>query len=529
MRRLLYLFKLLIVVFALLLLQLARWQLVRTDLAELALNQRSEAVPLDSGRADILDRNGKPLTGGGSRINLAAFPVLIPQAEKYALPWQLAPILGKDPANIAENLQKGRPFFVARGLNRWQIQALRPFLGKGLVVVREKLRYREPALAPHLIGYLRTADQMGVTGIEALANEELSQVEPVRLAAIVDANRRLIPGLGFRIIGGEGKEGKNISTTLDIKIQQAAQEELVRTGQRGAVVVVDVGSGEVLAAASNPTFDPNQVEAAFGAPNSPLLNRTIHNYYPGSVFKIVVTAAALEEKVTSTEERFFDPGYRDVGAVRFRCWYEGGHGELNLATAFAQSCNSVYVELGQRLGLEMVNYARKLGLGEETGLGLPGEKVGSLPGEGRYAKQDFGNMALGQRGIQATPMQVARLLVTVLQGREVQLGLFPGQAQLGSTTVLSPGTRALLRAMMAEVVERGTGTAAQIPVLGAGGKTGSAQTGRINSWGQPEVDAWFAGFFPLLNPRYVIVVLLEGGESGSFAAGIFRRIAMKIA
>ena len=114
---------------------------------------------------------------------------------------------------------------MARGLNRWQIQALRPYLGKGLVVVREKLRYREPALAPHLIGYLRTADQMGVTGIEALANEELSQVEPVRLAAIVDANRRLIPGLGFRIIGGEGKKGK-IYPHLDIKIQQAAQEEL---------------------------------------------------------------------------------------------------------------------------------------------------------------------------------------------------------------------------------------------------------------------------------------------------------------
>ena len=132
-------------------------------------------------------------------------------------------------------------------------------------------------------------------------------------------------------------------------------------------------------------------------------------------------------------------------------------------------------------------------------------------------------MALGQ-GNQATPMQVARLLVTVLQGREVQLGCFQDKHSWKHHCA-QPGTRALLLAMMAEVVEREQHRSTN-SVLGAG-KTGSAQTGRINSWGQPEVDAWFA--VSPAQSRYVIVVLLEGGESGSFAAGIFRRIAMKIA
>jgi peptidoglycan glycosyltransferase/penicillin-binding protein 2 len=413
-------------------------------------------------------------------------------------------------------LQKGKPVFLARDLNKWQVEALQPYLREGLMVVREKLRYRQPALAPHLLGYLRTADQTGVTGIEALADEELSHVEPVKLAAIVDGNRKLIPGLGYRIIGGQGEAGASLSTTLDSEIQRAAQDELVSTGQRGAVVIVEAGSGNVLAAASNPTFDPNQVETAFQAPNAPLLNRAIHDYYPGSVFKIVVTAAALEEQVTSLEEQFFDPGYYDVGTVRFRCWLEGGHGHLDLTGAFAQSCNSVYVELGQ-----------KLGLGSKTGIGLPEEQQGSLPAGGRFSRQDFGNMALGQRGIKATPMQLAKLMVTILQGRATKLNLFPGQESYGGA-VLSAKTRAALRAMMAAVVERGTGTQAQIPGYGAGGKTGSAQTGRLNSWGEPEVDAWFAGFFPLLQPRYVIVVLLEGGASGSIAAGIFKRIALRI-
>lgn len=526
MRRLLTLFKILIAVFVILALQLVRWQLVRTDLAKMALRQRSESLPLDSGRAQILDHNGKALTGGGSRISLAVFPVLIPKPQKEALPWQLAPILGKGPDLIAENLKKGKPIFLARGLNSWQIDALKPYLGEGIVVVHEKLRYKEPALAPHLIGYLRTADQAGVTGLEALANEELSHIAPVELAAIVDGNRRLIPGLGYRIIGG-GERGAGLVTTLDSKIQKVVQTELISTGQRGAVVVVDATNGNLLAAASNPTFDPNQVESALGAPGAPLLNRAIHNYYPGSVFKLVVTAAALEEKVTSTDERFFDPGYRDVGKVRFRCWLEAGHGNLNLAEGFAQSCNNVYVELGLRLGAKMVSYAEQLGLGTKTGIGLPQEESGSLP-QGKFAKQDFGNMALGQRGIQATPMQLARLVVTILQGREVKLSLFPGEGQFG-TPVLSAKTRALLRSMMADVVDHGTGSRAQIPLYGAGGKTGSAQTGRVSPWGEPEVDAWFAGFCPLINPRYVIVVLLEGGGSGGNAAApTFRRIATKI-
>lgn len=526
MRRLLGLFKGLILIFLLLTMQLVRWQIVRSDLAKAALRQRSEALPLDSGRAPIFDRTGLPLTGGGSQISLGTFPKLIPKDQKDALPWQLAPILGRPAPQIAEKINKGKPVFLAKGLNKWQLQALKPLLSEGLVVVNEKLRYKEPALAPHIIGYLKASDQSGVSGIEALANEELAHVAPLELAAIVDGNRRLIKGLGFRIIGG-GHGGEGLKTTLDSKFQKVAQEELTKTGQRGTVVIADAKTGNILALASNPTFDPNQVEGVMNAPGSPLLNRALHSYYPGSVFKLVVTIAALEEQVTAPEERFFDPGFQDVGRVRFRCWLEGGHGQLNLTEGFAKSCNTVYVELGQRLGLKMIDYAERLGLGKVTGTGLREEEEGSLF-RGKYARQDLGNLALGQKGIQITPLQATKLMLTILQGREVKLNLFPGEEQYGPELFTST-TRNMLRAMMAQTVESGTGTLAQVPVFAAGGKTGSAQTGRLSPWGEPEVDAWFVGFFPLLSPRYVIVVLLEGGGSGGTAAApVFRRIAMKI-
>ena len=160
MRRLLTLFKILSFIFLILTLQLVRWQLVRADLAKMALRQRSEALPLDSGRAPILDRSGKALTGGGSRKSLGAFPVLIPKSQQEALPcnWHLS---WANPGADCPDFPKGQTIFLARGLDSWQLDALKPYLGPGLVVVQEKLRYKEPALAPHLIGYLRASDQSG--------------------------------------------------------------------------------------------------------------------------------------------------------------------------------------------------------------------------------------------------------------------------------------------------------------------------------------------------------------------------------
>ncbi len=343
--------------------------------------------------------------------------------------------------------------------------------------------------------------------------------------------------------------GRPIALTIDLDIQKAAYDALQATGlQAGAAVAMDPRTGELLALASIPSFDPNvfatditpqawQIIAA--DPRKLLLNRAIAaTYEPGSVFKLVTATAALDHGIVSRGTMFNAPGYFQLGQWIFRdlkAW-----GRIDFITGIANSVNVVFYTLGYRLGgEELARYAFLMGLGEFTGIDLPGEINGTLPspstkeqlvGEPWYPG-DSVNMSIGQGAITVTPMQVARMVGGIAMG---------GQLVQPRVLLLTTGwdktehradpvfqrivpyqdtTLTVLREGMRAVVERGSGLGAKIPGLPMAGKTGSAENPR----GKPH--AWFVGYAPVDAPRVVVVVFLEHGFRGGIAAApVARRI-----
>jgi len=401
---------------------------------------------------------------------------------------------------------------------------------------RDMDRYSGRPLATHLLGYVNPGDGRGAAGLEEALDDLLVQGPGRALASVMDGRGRPIPGLGLRLLRPPGAEPRAVRLTIDRRLQEEVEAIADRLLRKGAIVVMSPWNGEILAMASRPAFDPNHPEAHLTAADSPFINRAVTAYHPGSIFKLVVLASALENQPESFWRCYHDQGYLEVGSLSFRC--QGpGHGELSLADALAFSCNTTFIQLGLDLGAgRLLATAERLGLGSPALQDLPHEDQGELPAALGLSMGDVANAAIGQRGIIVTPVQVTRLvaaianggfLVTgrVILGQEDSRGRLAAQvASAPPVRVIAPETARLMRAMMAGVVRYGTGQAASLPA-GVGGKTGTAQTGQESADGRPLCHAWFAGFAPLARPEYVAVVFVEEGDSGGgVAAPIFRRV-----
>jgi peptidoglycan glycosyltransferase/penicillin-binding protein 2 len=296
--------------------------------------------------------------------------------------------------------------------------------------------------------------------------------------------------------------------------------------------------------ASRPAFDANNLGEYLGRETAPLLNRAVAAYQPGSVFKLAVAAAALEERVGTPGDKFFDPGYIDVDGLRIKGWdfEKGGRGELSFADAMAYSSNPVLIQVGMKLGAaRFVEWADRLGFGQKTRLEFDGEADGNLPAADSVYPGDLANLSIGQGTLEATPLQIACLVATIVNdGVAVDpyivsrltaadgavVKSFPASR---GRRVLSRRTAGQMRAMMQAVTRYGTGQAADVARAGAAGKTGTAETGRTGPGGRSVSHAWFAGYAPLDNPRYVMVVFVEDGMSGGdVAAPIFQEIAAQV-
>ncbi|MPM83842.1 Stage V sporulation protein D [bioreactor metagenome] len=263
-------------------------------------------------------------------------------------------------------------------------------------------------------------------------------------------------------------------------------------------------------------------------------------YQPGSVFKLVVAAAALENEIVKPTDKFFDPGYIDINNLRFKGWdfERGGRGHITFAEAMAYSSNPVFIEVGLKIGAKkLIGFADKLGFGHRTKLDFDGESDGNLPDPDNIYPGELANFSIGQGAFEATPLQIVSLVSTIANdGIKVdpyivsKLTLQDGtivntySASRGMR-VLSRKTALELRNMMTTVTQFGTGQEAYVSTVGSAGKTGSAETGHMDKNGQGINHAWFAGYAPLDNPQYAIVVFVEEGMSGGdIAAPIFREI-----
>lgn len=535
-KRILALGLLLTLGFGILGLQLVRIQLwLGPELQARAVRQQGQTLVLNQPRGHIYDRSMVSLTAAERQPVLVVFPTLV--EDKATTARELAAFLGREREQLYSLLDKGQPFQIEvdRVVPALEVFAAGSF--PGVFLLQKEDRYGNMALARHLIGYVQKGENKGVAGLERYYNYYLQRGQELDLVAWVDANGEVIPGLGLQQVC-KGKAGQgDLVLTIDARLQRIVEEVMEERVEAGAVVVVQVQTGEILALASRPNYRQDKIEDYLDKTDACLMNRAMRNYPPGSLFKIIVLAAALEEGLAHLEEEFYCGGSIAVGEQIFRChqYREGGHGSLTLGEAFAESCNPVFIALAQRIGSErLLNYSRRLGIGVAI-LGLQEEKEGYLADDIPYLG-DLANISLGQGPVLVTPLQVAQVTQAVANGGSfIPLQLIhsgpvdkPDQEKR-ERRVLSASTAAALHEVFRGTVEAGTGTAAASPLFSCGGKTGTAETGKRDGGGELLSHAWFAGFAPLEEPLLAVVVLVEeGGNGGRVAAPVFNAILSRV-
>jgi penicillin-binding protein 2 len=430
------------------------------------------------------------------------------------------------------------------------------------------------SLAAHALGYIqelsgeeiknglyqqrRLGDLIGKTGVEKIYEATLVGKDGEALE-IVDSLGRSKGEIAKR----DSQKGQNLILTLDYGLQEKAEELL--EGREGAIVMMDPQTGEILALASFPTFDPNKFIDRFtpeewldlvNSPEFPLENRAVRGQYaPGSTFKLVVDLGALELGIVDEETTFKCKGEVKIYNERFACWVKEGHGEMNLIQGIRNSCNIYHYQVGKKMGIEEISrYAKMLGFGARTGIDLPGEKIGLVPDpdwkrEVRNECWQPGetiSVSIGQGPLLVTPLQVAIYTSIIAnRGKKVTPHLLNSQSQIGSkifdesdTVEIQPSTFETIIQGMWEVVNRGgTGWAANVKGFDICGKTGSTQlisTEKDEEKKEEEEEeeeektkthSWFTGFAPKDNPRIVVTVLVEyGGMGGATAAPLARQL-----
>lgn len=493
-------------------------------LASVANTQSAFLLEVDRTRGVIYDRNMQPLVG--TKIKPVAAVAPVPETVKA----------------LAELSQE-------KGLS-YDRQARQPYLlypeediyAHGIQMFDVAQRYSDGQLAPHIIGYLAPDHEEGAAGIELACNDILeAHSGSLKLRYTMDAAGRTLD-IEPEIITDNYQDAGGVVLTLDAGIQRAAQNAMAKV-EKGAAIVMDVNTGNLLASVSLPAYDANHLAESLQDKNSPFVNRAFSPYSVGSTFKLVVAAAALENGF-GRYTPYTCKGYIDVSNHIFYCHWRPGHGELDLKRALEISCNPYFINLGRiATGSRITAMARSIGFSRASYLSEDlVTQSGTLPSQQELENPAaLANLSFGQGSLTATPVQIAQMICAVANGGyAVTPRLIEGETEDGeavqnhmpvyaSNRVFSEKTSDILKECLVANVEEGSGEKAR-PLRGqAGGKTASAQTGIYRTPGKEDseiVHAWFAGFYPADTPRYAIVVLVEGGNSGSdSAAPIFKKIA----
>lgn len=398
-------------------------------------------------------------------------------------------------------------------------------------------RYASVPLCQHLIGYL-DADGRGAAGLERALDAVLTGTgAQSTVQCAVTAQGQLRTGETPQLLRADsGAVG--VQLTISRPIQRAAEAVAAETMTTGCILVLDVRTAQVRASVSVPGYDPQDLAASLDAENAPFVDRTLESYAVGSVFKPLLAVAALEAGVSL---RYECPGACEVDGQWFRCAGGAAHGEVDLASALEKSCNGYFIRLGQLLGEQtLLETAQELGFGKKTWLaGELAASAGGLPGAQELAQSgQLANFSFGQGALLASPVQIAVMMNAIASGGIYRAPSFikgtldEATGELLETAlrtqpkrVFSAQTAAALRQMLVQVVEQGTGRDAAGLEGGAGGKTGTAQTGQFDALGSEKKNLWFAGFYPAGNPRYTIVILQDGMQTAQHSsAEIFARL-----
>lgn len=533
--------------------RLAHLQIVQgAEHRQKAEQNRIRYIPLPSDRGKILDRNGKLLAANHLSRSLYLWPREQPQEQWPIISAKLSALLNVPTEEILQKLDKvgldsKTPVRIAKNLTEAALVVLSERTAEfpGIEIRTEFSRhYPNGNLAAHLLGYIGEANQeeleanpkypMGITigkmGIERMLNDKIGGIWGTRTIE-VNAVGEQLRTLSER----DASSGDSVRLTLDLELQKTAERALAN--RRGAVVVLDVKTGAVLAMASGPTFDPNifarQMTQAdwerLQSPDKPLLNRALQGYPPGSTFKIVTSAAGMESDKFSPYSMLATSAYITVGGFRFH-EHSGGYGVIGFRDALAYSSNTFFYQMGLELGPEQIaQWGRKLGIGETTDLqllGLEGGINGFLPtptekrklyGEPWYIG-DTVSMAIGQGLVLCTPLELAVMVASIANGGyRVKPHLLSSQTNTPATklvpTGMSPETVGMIRQGLVAVVQQGTArwlNDGSIPVTG--GKTGTSEvTGQAS-------HSLYVAFGAANKAEIAIAAIVENGGYGSVAA-----------
>ncbi len=545
---------------------------------DLAESNRIRPVKLRPPRGIIYDRYGRPLVESVLTFDVSLVPEDAPDLD--ATIDKVSSLIKISPAAIRAALDDAAPirtkYEPVKILEEapWDhvavIEAHEAELPGAIIEPEHRRHYPYGGMASHQLGYIGKVSQSqrkreqqdiglltGQGGLEKVYDKYLRGVAGRRMIQVNAAGRK-VKDLGI----DEPKPGTDVYLSIDLDVQKAAEDGL---GERaGAVVAMDPNTGEILALASHPNFDPNLFPRGIppkdwvrlmNDPSHPLYNRAIQSVYPpGSTFKIIVSIAGLETGVIKLDEKVTCRGGLWVGNHFFRCWEKKGHGPISFHDALVRSCDVYFYTMGDRIGWDRVaEFARKLGYGSLTGVLLPDEKPGLIPTTD-WKKKRTGDIwrtadnyinSIGQGFVLVSPVQAAQMMSAVANGgffyrptllrmtRNRETGVAKSMApELKNKIVLSETALDEVRRALLGVTSEPGGTAhgAATPLASVAGKTGTAQViaqkvaGRKLSANTAD-HAWFVGYAPADKPKIAVAVVVEhGGHGGSAAAPVAKKV-----
>ncbi|MFS0874490.1 penicillin-binding transpeptidase domain-containing protein [Solibacillus isronensis] len=506
-------------------------QIIQYDeLSTKAKENWDREIPFHTQRGEITDRNKEVIVTNKLAPTLYFMPSQNEDKEQAAD--AIANVLNKDRAKILERLQqrvslvkiapeaKNITYEQAEKIQQLQI----PGLYSGVDYVRS---YPHGNLLARFLGFTG-ADNQGLAGIE-YEYDELLKSSDAAIRLFTDAKGNALEHVDDE--WKDGKDGATIQLTIDLKLQKIVERELSQAmleydADQALAIAMNPNSGEILALASFPTYDPtkfSEVEPSIYNRNLPVFM----SYEPGSTFKIITLSAAIEEGVVNMEEEHFhDRGYTMVEGARLRCWKREGHKDQTFYEVVQNSCNPGFVELGQRVGsTKLLEYIHKFGFGKKTGSNIAGESTGILFSKEAFGPVEHATTSFGQ-GVSVTPIQQMQAVSAAINGGTLYTPytvskildsksneVIMEQNPEAKTQVISEETSEKVRHALELVVAKGSGRQAFRDGLRIGGKTGTAQKVENGRYKDGDYIVSFIGFAPANDPEIIVYVAIDNPKS----------------
>jgi penicillin-binding protein 2 len=581
------------IVILFLLIIISRFWYLQINLGEhyrdLAENNRVRIRSVPPPRGHIFDKYGREIV-----TNRPSFNVSLIREDSFDIQdvlKRLSVVLDEDIEELWERIRKGAgtprhfPITLKEDVD-WETLAYlenNKYKFSGIRIEVQPVRiYHYGDLGANIIGYTGSispkeleADKEGVyEGGDLIGKRGLERIREADLRGEKGSSSTEVNARGFeqqQLKHQDPLPGRDIHLTIDVELQQAAEQYLAISDKAGAVVALEVDTGRVLAAVSSPTIHLEDFIGGISLKNwnallenkrNPLLNKAVQGVYPpGSTYKIVTALAGLSEGVITENTTFYCPGHYYFGRRLYRCWKHSGHGTVDIRRALTESCDVFFYQVGQRLGVDrLAAYAKKLGLGTRSGIELEHEKAGIVPTKDwkrkrfkeKWHEGETLSVAIGQGFNNMTPLQICLMTAAIANGGRIYQPQIVEMVKTTDGEIIERLTPKLLSELSSRdksylhivkdglfgVVQGKRGTARNVRIEGltVAGKTGTAQVVRLAQYkGLKEQDipykfrdhAWFTCYAPADNPKIAVTVLVEHGLHGGSGAGPIARVVLK--